>query len=98
MINLTREEAKQVLDALEKGAWDTLRGRNAADLLSARLSAPEKKFGAYEALWLIYIVCMIATALFMMAGCTKNNYESCVEFHEKHGFSDDTTSIRCYRQ
>jgi hypothetical protein len=69
MINLTREEAKQVLDALEKGAWDTLRGRNAADLLSARLSAPEpKKFGAYEALWLIYIVCMIATALFMMAG------------------------------
>jgi len=43
MINLTREEAKQVLDALEKGAWDTLRGRNAADLLSARLSAPEPK-------------------------------------------------------
>lgn len=70
MITLTREEAKQVLDALEKGAWDTLRGRNAADLLSARLSAPEPKmrFGAYEALWLIYIVCMIATALFMMAG------------------------------
>jgi len=41
MINLTREEAQQVLDALEKGAWDTLRGRNAAETLRARLSEPD---------------------------------------------------------
>jgi hypothetical protein len=41
MINLTHEEAEQVLDALEKGAWDTLRGRNAAELLRARLSEPD---------------------------------------------------------
>ena len=55
-----------------------------------------KKFGAYEALWIIYIVCMIATALFMMAGCTKSNYQSCVDFHKDAGYSDDQISMRCY--
>ena len=46
-ITLTREEAQQVLDALEKGAWDTLRGRNAAETLRAKLSAPEPNPVAY---------------------------------------------------
>ena len=54
-----------------------------------------KKFGAYEALWLIYIVCMIATALFMMAGCSKNSYESCVDFHKSAGKDVEYTSQRC---
>ena len=37
-----RELMQQALDALEKGAWDTLRGRNAAEALRARLAQPEE--------------------------------------------------------
>jgi hypothetical protein len=36
-----RELLQMALDALEKGAWDTLRGRNAAEALRARLAQPE---------------------------------------------------------
>ena len=36
-----RELFKMALDALEKGAWDTLIGRNAAEALRARLAEDE---------------------------------------------------------
>ena len=60
------------------------------------MKKPYKPAGAYEALWLIYIVCCIATALLMMAGCTKSNYESCVDFHKSNGYSTQDISQQCF--
>lgn len=38
-----KEVMQQALDALEKGAWDTLRGRNAAEALRTAIAQPEKE-------------------------------------------------------
>ena len=39
-----KEVMQQALDALEKGAWDTLRGRNAAEALRTAIAQPEKEW------------------------------------------------------
>jgi len=56
MITLTREEAQQVLDALEgvkDMAWDsdTVTGRKLIETLRAKLSEPEPKPVAWRKLW-----------------------------------------------